>query len=107
MNWTLRYSSVPLVWLLLQTNTIAKSESVKRSQGFERFPQTAELLSQFSKEVQTNGVQSTNMQLVLTAAGLNVVLETANAKPSQPTLKSRDRTLIAEFENATLALPQG
>lgn len=109
MNWALRYSSFPLIWLLLQMAAIAESAPVKSLQDFDQVPKSAKLLAQ------ANVVQITNVRLVPTATGMNIVLETATAASlAQPVLQTdpgsspeATRTLLAEFENVTLALPQG
>lgn len=114
MNWALRYFSFPLIWLLLQTSTIgaeqnfegsAESTLVRRLQDFEQVSRSAKLLAQ--SEVQADGVQITNVQLVPTELGVDVVLETADGTLAEPVLQASDLTFIAEFENTTLALPQG
>jgi iron complex outermembrane receptor protein len=108
MNWMLRYASFPLIWLLLQINALAESAPVKQLQEFDQVSQSAKLLSQSSDKTQTNVTQITNVRLIPTATGLNVVLETADSQPlAKPVLQRSDRTFITEFENATLALPQG
>jgi iron complex outermembrane receptor protein len=108
MNWMLRYASFPLIWLLLQINALAESAPVKQLQEFDQVSQSAKLLSQSSDKTQTNVTQITNVRLIPNATGLNVVLETADSQPlAKPVLQRSDRTFITEFENATLALPQG
>ncbi|MBE9013770.1 TonB-dependent receptor, partial [Pseudanabaenaceae cyanobacterium LEGE 13415] len=106
MNRALWYFGFPVIWLVLQANAIAESDSVKRLQEFEQVSQSAKLLSQSSEELQADRVQITNVRLAPTGTGVDVVLE-AERPLTQPVLTSSDRTLIAEFENATLALSQG
>lgn len=106
MNRALWYFGFPIIWLVLQANAIAESDSVKRLQEFEQVSQSAKQLSQSSEQLQTDGVQITNVRLAPTATGVDVVLEAVRPL-ARPVLTSSDRTLIAEFENATLALPQG
>ncbi|MBN8560722.1 MAG: TonB-dependent receptor [Leptolyngbya sp. UWPOB_LEPTO1] len=105
MNRALWYSSFPLFWLVCQSTAIAESP-VKRLQEFEQVSRSATLLSQSSEELQTDRIQITDVRFVPTATGVDVVLEAV--KPlAPPVLTTSDRTLIAEFENAVLALPQG
>ncbi|MCU0549423.1 MAG: TonB-dependent receptor [Leptolyngbya sp. Prado105] len=106
MNRALWYFGFPVIWLVLQANAIAESDSVKRLEDFEQVSQSAKLLSQSSEELQADRIQITNVRLAPTGAGVDVVLE-AIRPLARPVLTSSDRTLIAEFENATLALSQG
>ncbi|MBD1842671.1 TonB-dependent receptor [Cyanobacteria bacterium FACHB-63] len=106
MNRALWYFGFPVIWLVLQANAIAETDSVRRLQEFEQVSQSAKQLSQSSEQLQTDRVQITNVRLAPTATGVDVVLEAVRPL-SQPVLTSSDRTLIAEFENATLALSQG
>lgn len=116
MNWALRYSSFPLIWLLLQTSTISAERNsvgttepatLMQLQKLDQVTSSTKLLSQ-SPGSQTAIAQITGVRLVPTGTGIDVVLETPGANSlAQPTLQSSDRTLIAEFENATLVLPEG
>lgn len=106
MNRALWYFGFPVIWLVLQANAIAESDSVKRLQEFEQVSQSAKQLSQSSEQLQADRVQITNVRLAPTESGVDVVLEAVKSL-AQPVLTSSDRTLIAEFENATLALSQG
>jgi len=115
MNWALRYSGFPLICLLFQMAAIAETTPLQGIQEFQQVPKSAKLLTQAPETSQAERVQITNVYVLPTETGIHVQLETAEAKPlGQPLLRSAvsteseesKRTLIAEFENTTLALPQ-
>ncbi|MGB6298757.1 MAG: TonB-dependent siderophore receptor [Rivularia sp. (in: cyanobacteria)] len=61
----------------------------------------------FAQQNQQSIIKITGVKINSTDKGIEIILETANARNLQPTAKSQGNSLIADIPNAVLALPDG
>jgi len=88
-------------------------ESVSRgveavgSGGVSDLEQPATTVEEWVAQIEASLTQITGVRVEETAAGLQIVLETAEGELATPTTQTVGNALIAEIPNAVLALPEG
>ncbi|MEM9503920.1 MAG: TonB-dependent receptor plug domain-containing protein, partial [Cyanobacteria bacterium P01_E01_bin.43] len=70
-------------------------------------PQLATTVTEWLAQIEASLVQIIGVRLDETAAGLQIILETAEGELTAPTTTVSGNALIAEIPNAVLALPEG
>ena len=70
-------------------------------------PQLATTVTEWLAQIEASLVQIIGVRLEETAAGLQIILETAEGELTAPTTTVSGNALIAEIPNAVLALPEG
>ncbi|MEM6521272.1 MAG: TonB-dependent receptor [Cyanobacteria bacterium P01_C01_bin.70] len=70
-------------------------------------PPPATTVTEWIAQIEASLVQITNVRLEATAAGLQVILETADGELAEPTTTVSGNALIAVLSNAVLALAEG
>ncbi|BAU15786.1 ferrichrome iron receptor (plasmid) [Leptolyngbya sp. NIES-3755] len=102
-----RFFGVLVVTSSLMVTAPVWAEDTATVRGIREIPRSATTIKDFLGQVPAAPIQITGVRLNRTDAGTEVVLETATGAPLQAATEEDGKTLIAELDNAVLALPDG